>query len=124
MTDDAIDDPIEGQILLLASAKASVTASDLPPLVRRVQAYLIEHALEYERGFERIHAEGRDRYYLVPGDHWTRIGTAVGLDDAERDAVRRAHEQQLLRRGRELDRREEFESALEIRDAVVIRVPE
>lgn len=120
MTDDAVQFPIEGQTLLLAAAKASVTAGDLPPLVRRVQAYLLEHADEYEREFERVHADGPVRYYLVPTDHWSEIGDRVGLDDAELDAVRRAHEQQLLRRGRKLDRREEFESALEIREAVLI----
>jgi len=124
MTDDAVDSPIEGQMLLLAAAKASVTASDLPPLVRRVQAYLVAHADEYEREFERIHTDGPDRYYLTPTDHWTAIGEAAELDDAELDAVRRAHEQQLLRRGRELDRREEVESALDIREAVVIRTRE
>jgi hypothetical protein len=60
--------------------------------------------------------------FLVPRDHWGAVGERLGLAARERDAVRRAHEEQLRRVGSETGRRDEFEAALEIRSAVVIGV--
>ena len=56
----------------------------------------------------------------MPTDHWVSVGETLGLPEREIDAVRRAHAQQLKRIGSKTDRREEFETALEIREAVVI----
>jgi len=116
--------PIEGQVMLVASAKASVTASRLPGLVRRVQSVLGERVAEYERRHERVFATPPDLYFLAPGDHWATLGEELGLDEAETDAVRRAHTEQLRRAARREDREAELETALEIRDAVVIRDPD
>jgi hypothetical protein len=48
------------------------------------------------------------------------LGAELALGDREWKAVRRAHETQLERVGSRVGRREEFETALEIRSAVVI----
>jgi hypothetical protein len=50
------------------------------------------------------------------------VGERLGLTARECEAVRRAHEEQLRRVGTETGRREEFESALDIRSAAVVGV--
>ena len=114
--------PIEGQIVLLAGAQASVTLQRLSALLAEVQRHLAPSRAAYERRFERL--EGAEHvYYLAGLDHWERVGDDLGLSEAETDAVRRAHEAQFRRDGRRLDRTEEFETALEIRHPVVIGPP-
>jgi hypothetical protein len=112
--------PIDGQILLLTAAKASVSPQRLPDLVDLVQADLEprfdEYARQYEVAFERDDAAA----FFVPEGHWEAIGDRMDFERLETDAVRRAHHEQLVRRGRRDDRLEEFESALEIRDCVLI----
>lgn len=111
--------PIEGQIVLLAGAKSSVTLKRLSALLEDVQRHLAESRTEYERQFECI--EGPDtEYYLAGVDHWENVASALDLTSRERDAVRRAHEAQFRRDGRRLDREEEFERTLSIRCPVVI----
>lgn len=114
---------IEGQIVLLASAKASVTLARLSELVERVERYLRERRETYDQDFERIDGIGGTRYYLTEPEHWDQIGSNLGFDARETDAVRRSHEAQFRRDGRRLDRVEEFESALEIRTVVAIGSP-
>lgn len=112
--------PIEGQMLLLAGAQASVTLPHLSELVSRAHEYVTTRREEYLRRFERIDEEGGPSYCLVEASHWEEIGTALGLEEREIDALRRAHALQFRRAGRRLDRLEEFESAMEIRDVVVV----
>jgi hypothetical protein len=114
---------IEGQIVLLASAKASVTLARLSELVERVERHLRECRESYDQSFERIDGVDETRYYLTEPEHWDRIGSDLGFDAREIDAVRRSHEAQFQRDGRRLDRIEEFESALEIRTVVAIGAP-
>lgn len=118
MSDDS-SHPIEGQILLLAGAQASVTLTHLSELVSSVHEHVRDNSDEYDRQFERIDdAEGLS-YYLVEACHWDDVGTTLGLQDREVDALRRVHTLQFERAGRRLDRLEEFETAMEIRDVVV-----
>lgn len=112
--------PLDGDVLLLAGARASVTPDRLPELVRRAQAHLGSRLDEYDRRYECVHEDDDRLLFLVPDGHWSELGAELGLTDREADAVRRAHEQQLLRIGTRDDRRDEFESALEIREAVVV----
>jgi len=113
-------EPIDGQILLVAAAKASVGPQRLPDLVDLVQADLAPRYEAYARRYE-VAFEGEDyTAFFVPDGHWAEIGDRLGFDRLEIDAVRRAHHEQLVRRGRRDDRAEEFESALEIRDCVLI----
>lgn len=113
-------EPIEGQVLLLAAAKASVGPRRLPVLVDRVQAELAGRRDEYAREYERAYAADDHEAYFVPDGHWVVVGERVGLATRETDAVRRAHHEQLRRTGRRRDRREEFETALDVRDCVLI----
>jgi hypothetical protein len=112
--------PIDGQAFLVAAAKASVDPGTLSALLGRVQADLAGRRGDYRRAFERVGATDERELFLVPADHWEAIGDRLGLDRRERDAVARAHAAQLRRLGSATDRRDEFETALEIRAAVVI----
>lgn len=113
-------DPLDGQVLLLAAAKASVAPDHLPRLVDRAQAHLGPRIEAYRREYECVAEEDGRAVFLVEQGHWTRVGEELGLDEREVDALRRAHEEQLRRTGTAGDRREEFESALDIREAVVV----
>ncbi|MFB6196084.1 MAG: hypothetical protein ABEI80_07920 [Haloplanus sp.] len=105
---------------MLASAKASVGPGTLSELLRRVQTDLEDRLDAYRRQFERVVETDEREVFLVPTDHWETIGDRLGLGRRETEAVARTHAEQLRRIGSESDRREEFETALEIREAVVI----
>jgi hypothetical protein len=115
-------DPLDGQVLMVAAAKASVPLHELPTLVDRVQADLGPRLESYRRQYEAVHDSPERCLFLVPPDHWDSVGDRLGLTTREQSAVRRAHEEQLRRLGSEEDRREEFESALDIRSAVVVGI--
>lgn len=121
---DADSVPIDGTPLLIAGAKASVPASQLPQLLSRTQAALAGRLAEYRRSYERVYRDEGREVFLVSSNHWESIGDELGFGRREIDAIRRAHHEQLKRLGSERDRREEFETALEIRDAVVVGVPD
>lgn len=114
------DHPIDGQVLLIAGAKASVPLDRLPELLERAQSDLAGRLDDYRREFECVHETPDRAAFLVPSDHWEALGDRLGFDRRECDAARRAHEEQVHRIGSETDRSEEFESAFEIRDAVVV----
>jgi hypothetical protein len=114
--------PIEGQVVLLAGAQASVTLQRLSVLLEDVQRHLVDRREDYGRRFERVETDGRT-YYLADAGHWERVGQELGLGDSEADAVRRAHGAQFRRDGRRLDRKAEFETTMEIRDPVAIAPP-
>ncbi len=121
--DDADDEPtlpLDGDVLLYTGATASVAPERVEPLLRTVQASLRERAGTYRRSYESAFAAEDRRILLVPEGHWAEVGADLELPEREVDAVRRAHAQQLRRIGTKTDRREEFETALEIREAVVI----
>ena len=112
--------PIDGQVFMLASAKASVDPNTLSDLLVRVQAHVGDRLDAYRRDFERV-AEKADReVFLVPTGHWIEVGERLDMTDRERKAVARAHAEQLRRIGSDSGRDEEFETALEIREAVVV----
>ncbi|WP_136717314.1 hypothetical protein [Halorientalis salina] len=113
-------DPIDGQILLLTAAKASVGPQRLPDLVDVVGADLRPRFDTYAREYEVAYETDEYTAFFVEDGHWETIAERVDVTDREIDAVRRAHHEQLARYGRRNDRTEEFESALEIRDCVLI----
>ncbi|AFZ72297.1 hypothetical protein [Natronobacterium gregoryi] len=120
--------PIEGQVLLLTAAKASVPSNRLPALVERAQDLLWGELERYRREYEQVavrsesHGPTALEAFLVEWGHWEAIGGRAGFDSRERSAVRRAHEEQFLRIGRRTGREAEFETALEIREPVLIGV--
>jgi hypothetical protein len=116
----AVPHPIEGQIVLLVGAQASVTLQRLSELLHTVQEHLEDSQDRYDRQYERIEGSDELVYFLVSPEHWETIGEEVGFASREIDAVRRAHEAQFERDGRRLDRTDEFDSALEIRDVVAM----
>jgi hypothetical protein len=112
--------PIDGQVLMLTAAKASVGPGALPGLLARVQRHLGPETDEYRRRYELAHEGDRRAVFFVEPNHWEAVGEELRFGRRETDAVRRAHEEQLRRVGSETDRREEFETALELRTAAVI----
>lgn len=112
--------PIEGQIVLLAGTQASVPLDRLPDLLGQVQRYLRANRATYDREYERIDGPREADYVCAEAGHWDSIGAELGLSDREQDAVRRAHAAQFERDGRRLDRSEEFETTLEIRDVLAV----
>jgi hypothetical protein len=112
--------PIGSVPLRVAGAKASVSPERLPDLLREVQAEVEPRVADYRRRFECVYEDDDRAVFLVPREHWSRIGERLGFRRREADAVRRAHEEQLRYLGGGTGRREEFETALEIREAVVI----
>ena len=115
------EDPIDGEVLLLASAKASV-GTRLPELVERAQADLRLRVEELRMQNEIVHESSERVVFLVEEGFWESVGEQLEFDRKEVDAVRRAHVQQLRRLGRKEDRTSEFETALEIREPVVVGV--
>ena len=111
---------IEGQIVLLAGAQASVTLPHLSGLLDRTAGYLTDRRETYERRFERVDGPDDTSYYLANAGHWDHVGAQLGFDDRETDAVRRTHAAQFERDGRRMGREEEFETTLEIRDVVAM----
>ena len=83
-------EPIEGQVLLLTAAKASVPAKRLPALVDLAQKRLAAERNWYRREYERVHEDDSFVAFLVEADHWDRLGDELGFDDRELSAVRRA----------------------------------
>lgn len=112
--------PIDGQVVLLAAAKASVAGSRLPDLLERAQDELRPDLESYRRRYELATETDGLGCFFVPADHWERIGGDLALERREFRAIQRAHEEQLLRLGKHQGRREEFETALDVRSAVVI----
>jgi hypothetical protein len=116
--------PIDGPVILYTCAVASIPARAMAPVLREVQAHLHPQQRHYARHWEcAIDAPTRAIYLVEPG-HWDTIGSELSFDRREQDAVERAHRRQLLMAGRAVDRRDEFETALEIRTAVVIGTDE
>lgn len=113
-------EPIDGQVLVLTAAKASVPAERLPDLVERVQVVLEADFERYRREYERLYEGDGIEAFLVERGHWNEIGDELAFDDRELSAVRRAHTEQLLRIGRNADREAEFETALEIREPLLV----
>jgi hypothetical protein len=113
-------DPIDGPALVLAAAKASVGPQFLPGLVDRVQADLGPRLDEYRRRYELLYETDDACVFLVESDHWETLDERVDLERRHRDAVERAHVEHLRRLGDSLGRRDEFDTALEIRACVVV----
>lgn len=113
-------DPLDGQVLLVSAVKASVPGKKLPILVDRTQKALVQIHPDVEQQFERIYEGDEYDIFLVTDGFWDELGDRLGLHRRELSAVRRAHEEQLRYVGRRDDREAEFDTALEIRDALVI----
>ncbi|MFC7202619.1 hypothetical protein ACFQJC_03775 [Haloferax namakaokahaiae] len=120
MSEDPQGGAIDGTAIMMAAAKASVPASVVPYLLDAAQEHLAEHALEYVREFECVYADEELAIFFVPLGHWDTQGLDMDFSPREVDAVRRAHAEHLRRLGTDTDRRDEFETALEIREVAVI----
>jgi len=112
--------PIEGQVLVLTAAKASVDGRRLPDLVAEGRRAVEPRADDLRRRFECVHEDDARTVFLASEGFWAGVGDERGWSRREREAVARAHAEQLLRVGGREDRREEFETALDVREAVVV----
>ncbi len=110
--------PVEGTPFMLAAARASVPPQRLSELLAAA-ASVLDHEW-YDRRYERaLAADGYDAYFVEAG-HWAEVGDDQGWNRREHEAVARAHREQLLHAGKSEGRPEEFETALELREVVVI----
>lgn len=89
--------PIDGNALVLAAVQASVSGERLPGLAEQAQAYLKSRLPEYRRRYEQAYTDETQTVFFVGEGHWADICTDL-----------------------DLDRRGEFETALEVREAAVI----
>lgn len=112
--------PIDGQIVLLAAAKASVPGDRLPDLLERAQETLGPELEGYRRRYELAVETDAACCFFVSDDHWEEFGRDLELARREYRAIQRTHEEQLKRLGKREGRRDEFETALEVRSAAVI----
>ncbi|WP_254840589.1 hypothetical protein [Natronomonas marina] len=112
--------PLDGDALVLAAAKASVSGERLPDLVDRAQDLLGGRLPAYGRRYECAHEDDSAAVFFVEEGHWADLGEEMGLDEREWQALRRAHTEHLERLGRDVGRRREFKTALELREIVVI----
>lgn len=112
--------PIDGTAVLIAGVKASVTVERLPELLVDAQGHLAPRRDVYERRYELLDETSEAKTFLAEPGHWRDVGEALGWEPREADAAARAHAEQVMRRGRKLGRAAEFETALEIREAVVV----
>lgn len=115
-----VEGPIEHDALLLAAAKASVAGERVPSLVARADRLLSDRRADYRRRYECVHEDETQVVFLVERGHWRECASELGIEDREADALQRAHAEHLKRLGSKLDRRAEFEAALELREAVAI----
>ncbi|QLG29461.1 hypothetical protein HUG10_09325 [Halorarum halophilum] len=111
---------MDGNAVVLATAKASVGPGRMRDLLVAAASHLADRREAYRRRYEVVHDDDETLVFLVPEGHWADLGAELGTTDREADALRRAHEEHLRRLGSVHDRREEFEHALGIREAVVI----
>lgn len=116
--------PLDGNALVIAAAQASVSGERLPELVDRAQTYLGPKLEEYRRRYEQVHADETQMVFFVEEGHWEAIGEELDLETREWQALERVHAEHLKRLGSDLDRRGEFETALELREAAVIGIDE
>ena len=114
------ENPIEGQVLVLTAAKASVSGDRVPDLVAAARREIDPRTDELRRRFECVHEDDVRTVLLAPEGFWAEVVDDLGWSRREGEAVARAHAEQLLRVGRREGRREEFETALELREAVVL----
>ena len=112
--------PLDGNALVLAAAKGSVSGERLPDLVDRVQRRLGARLPEYARRYECAHEDDDHAVFFVEEGHWADLGEELDLEEREWESVRRAHREHLGQLGSRLGRRQEFETALELREVVVI----
>ncbi len=112
-------DPIEGTVIVLVTAQAAV-GERVPDLVDEVQAHLGPRLAEYRRRYEVVFETDEAVVCLAEDGHIDEVCADLGLDDREADAIRRAHEEQARRTAREHDDEAGLETAVEIRDPVVI----
>ncbi len=113
-------EPINGPVVKITAAKASIAAERVLPLLDRVQDHLDHRAATIAREYELAYKQQGQAGYFVDEAFWQAVGARVDLDRRELDAVRRAHNEQLRHAGRRQGRRAEIESALEIRDCVLV----
>jgi len=108
---------VSGNALLVAGAKASVPLARLPDVLDAAETEVDESRVRRE--CECVH-DADEKIYLAERGFWTTVAERAGLSAREADAVRRAHEEHFRSVGRRENRTAEFETALELREAVVL----
>jgi len=117
-------DERQAQITKEALSHAQADFAELQrELADRAQALLGPRLPAYGRQYECPYEDESAAVFFLEEGHWAAIGAEMGLETREWQALRRAHAEHLRQLGDDLDRSEEFETALDLREVVVIGKP-
>lgn len=114
------DHPFPEEVLLLTASDGVVQPGRLPELLSVVQADLSLRLEEYRECHECAYEDDRLVAFFVARDHWTAIADRLGFETGAVDATRAAHARLLVGLGADVGRSDEFETALDVQDCVVI----
>ncbi|MFC6953963.1 hypothetical protein [Halorubellus litoreus] len=114
------DHPFPEEVLLLTAGDGVVKPGRLPELLSVVQADLSLRLQEYREHHECAYEDDHLVAFFVAADHWPAIADRLGFETGAVDATRSAHARFLLGLGTDVDRTDEFETALDVQDCVVI----
>ncbi|WP_082224676.1 hypothetical protein [Halolamina rubra] len=117
---DADAVPFDATVLQQVAHGDGIPPRELPELLGRVDAHLIDSRESLRRRFESPYSDERRELFFVPPDYWDGVASVLSLSPVEKRSVQQAHERQLLRIGAETRRGSEFDAALDIRTAVVV----
>lgn len=112
--------PFPAALLAMTAGDGVVRPERLPELLSVVQADLSLRVDEYREHHECAYEDDHLVAFFVAGDHWTSIADRLGFGTGAVDATRSAHAHLLLGLGADVGRAQEFESALDVQDCVVI----
>jgi hypothetical protein len=112
--------PLDDNAVILTAAKASVPGPRLLELIDLAQEYLESRDAEYDRQYECAYEDDAQAVFFVEEDHWADLGSSLDLSRREWSALERVHREHLEKLGRDISRHEEFLTALEVRETVVI----
>jgi hypothetical protein len=115
-----MDGPLDDNAVVLTAAKASVPGPRLLELIDLAQEYLESQSAAYDRQYECVYEDTAQTVFFVEEGHWAELGTDLDIPRREWNALQRAHREHLEKLSRDLDRHEEFLTALEVRETVVI----
>ena len=114
------DHPFPEEVLLLTAGDGLVHPGRLPELLSVVQADLSLRLQEYRENHECAYEDDHLVAFFVAGDHWRAIADRLGFETGAVDATRSAHARLLVGLGADVGRTDEFETALDVQDCVVI----
>ncbi|NHN41525.1 hypothetical protein G9C85_07720 [Halorubellus sp. JP-L1] len=114
------DHPFPEPVLSGTANAGVVRAERLAELLSVVQADLSLRLETYRDECECAYEDDRLVAFFVDGDRWAAIADRLGFEPGAVDATRSAHARLLVELGAGVGRRDEFTTALDDADCVVV----